>query len=151
SVMGEVTDPDGFAERTFNYGDSTTLIPQKSGLTFSPEQISIPLVNRDTCLYFGPAPVNCVPVADQFVLNPNYPNPFNPQTTLAYRVPELSEIRLCIYDIRGKYVCTLADKRHSAGDYRVNWHAAGQAGGIYIAVLYVNGKIHGTQKMILLK
>jgi hypothetical protein len=151
AVMGELTNSNGFAEKTFNYGESLVLMPQKTGMAFSPEQIVVPLVNKDTSYYFETAPVHVISMPEKYVLYSNYPNPFNPQTTLTYHIPEQAAIRLNVYDIRGKYMCTLADQWHSAGDYKVNWYAGEHAGGIYIAVLYVNEKLQGTQKMILLK
>ena len=90
-----------------------------------------------------------------FTLFPNYPNPFNPSTTLNYRLTTGSQVSLSIYDMSGREISRLVDQYQNAGTYRVNWNSTGQstrlaASGMYIARLTV-GRTSTSQKMILLK
>jgi flagellar hook assembly protein FlgD len=90
-----------------------------------------------------------------FVLSPNQPNPFNPQTTIPYSVSWGTRVRLTIYDASGRLVKVLVDERQSVGKRSVVWNgedATGRsvASGVYFCVLQANNE-RRTQKMVLLK
>ena len=91
----------------------------------------------------------------KFTLSPNYPNPFNPMTTIEYSVAEEADICISVYDLLGDCVCTLVDSRQNPGSYRTMWdgytrsgHAA--ASGIYLIRLESKGIVL-SQKILLLK
>ena len=69
-----------------------------------------------------------------FKLYPNYPNPFNPSTTLRYRLKENGTVRLVIYDMKGEKITELVNKFQHAGYYEVNWDAKafGLSSGVYL-------------------
>jgi len=78
-------------------------------------------------------------------LLPNYPNPFNPTTTIIYDIPgnNNSYVSLIIYNISGQAVKTLVDERQQAGRYSIDWDGTGDFGlpltsGVYICVLTAN-------------
>ncbi len=83
-------------------------------------------------------------------LSQNFPNPFNPATTINYRLPQTGFVTLKIYDILGKEVTTLVNERKTSGRYSVNFDGSGLASGIYIYQLRVNDYV-SSKKMILLK
>jgi len=86
-----------------------------------------------------------------FVLEPNYPNPFNPLTTIAFSIPESGEVSLRIYNASGQLVDVLLSGESCAvGYYTYQWNAAQFASGLYIAVLQ-SGSQMSTQKLMLLK
>ena len=94
-------------------------------------------------------------VPDEFALHNNYPNPFNPVTTMLYDLPEAGYTRLIIYDLMGRQVQTLVDQPMEAGYYRQQWdgrNTMGQmvSGGIYFYQIQTNGFTR-TRKMLLLK
>lgn len=72
------------------------------------------------------------PLAKSFVLNNNYPNPFNPSTTISYALPNTADVELTIFDLNGKKVTTLVNSTQSAGEHRVVWNAKNVASGVYI-------------------
>ena len=73
------------------------------------------------------------PVPTQVALNPNYPNPFNPTTTLSFDLPQEGQVRLSIYDAAGRLVETLIDEVRSSGRHTVTFRATSTlASGIYI-------------------
>ncbi len=74
--------------------------------------------------------------AKTFKLRQNYPNPFNPETIISYQLPKTAEVELEIYNLLGKCVLTLVDKRQSAGDYSVKWRGKDDSGrrGLYLSV-----------------
>ena len=80
----------------------------------------------------------------------NYPNPFNPSTTIKYDLPKESQVQLKIYDIVGREVATLVNGKQKAGNYSVNFNASKLASGVYIYRI-IAGNFVRSHKMILLK
>jgi uncharacterized lipoprotein YddW (UPF0748 family) len=88
--------------------------------------------------------------AEDFDLSHNFPNPFNPSTTIRYRVGERTRVTLSVYDILGKKIATLIDDVQSAGPHAVVFDAARVASGTYFYTLRA-GTRSVTRKMILVK
>ncbi len=93
-------------------------------------------------------PVKEIP--QNFVLHQNYPNPFNPTTTIKYSVPKVSTVSLKIFDILGSEVRELVHEEKAAGEYEINFNAAGLSSGLYFYQL-ISGSIISTKKMLLVK
>jgi|GEM_PF-1271815 len=85
-----------------------------------------------------------------FRLYQNYPNPFNPSTVIRYQIPEVSHVKLTIYNLLGQKVVTLVDEELIPGVYEVIWDANGTASGMYLYRLTV-GDYKQMKKLILLK
>ncbi len=93
-----------------------------------------------------------------FVLYQNYPNPFNPSTTITYTIPTSETlhatsqqlVQLKIYDVLGREIATLVNKKQPPGRYRVNFNAGNLPSGIYYYRLKTNF-FSETKKMLLLK
>jgi len=88
-------------------------------------------------------------------LNQNFPNPFNPTTTISYDLPEQSMIKLTVFDIRGQEVTNLNNGIKQPGKYEVQWNGMDQAGnqvstGVYFCRLET-GYFSQTIKMLYLK
>lgn len=69
------------------------------------------------------------------MLRPNYPNPFNPSTTLVVALPAEMQAKLSVYNLTGARVAVLHDGPLSAGEHRIQWQAGTLASGMYLAVL----------------
>ncbi len=87
---------------------------------------------------------------NNFILYPNYPNPFNPTTTIKYQIPELSFVTLKVYDVLGSEILTLVNEEKPAGSYEINFKATNLSSGIYFYKLQA-GSFVETKKMILMK
>ncbi|HEX6791873.1 MAG TPA: kelch repeat-containing protein [Candidatus Krumholzibacteria bacterium] len=88
-------------------------------------------------------------------LQPNYPNPFNPTTTIEYAVPARGRVQLRVFDVSGAMVRTLVDEVQPAGTRRVTWdgrddRGARVASGVYLLRADAAGESR-QRKMILLK
>ena len=83
-----------------------------------------------------------------FSLSENFPNPFNPTTTIRFEIPVASAIRLSVFDLLGHEVRVLVDSTVSAGSYEATLDAAGLASGIYLYRLRA-GSFEQTRKMVL--
>jgi arabinogalactan endo-1,4-beta-galactosidase len=94
---------------------------------------------------------------DNYSLNNiyNYPNPFNPITTLEYDLPEDAVVNITIYDMMGRVVNTLVNGSQTAGYKSIQWDATNNLGDPVSAGLYIYtiqaGEFRQTKKMILLK
>jgi len=92
---------------------------------------------------------------DQYFLHLNYPNPFNPITTIQYELPQRSDVQVTIYDLLGKKVTTLVNQNQDAGFKSVQWNATNDKGnpvsaGVYLYQIQA-GQFVQTKKMVLLK
>lgn len=89
-------------------------------------------------------------------LERNFPNPFNPGTTIEYTVAEPALVEVLIYDVRGARVRSLVSTRMPSGRHRTEWDgrdAAGRrlASGVYYAAFRIDGRTADTRRMVLLK
>jgi len=80
----------------------------------------------------------------------NYPNPFNPSTSIKYSLPEANFTTLKIFDALGNEVAVLVDELKSAGTYQIEFNATTLSSGIYYYTIQA-GSFNETKKMILMK
>jgi len=85
-----------------------------------------------------------------FVLEQNYPDPFNPTTVIRYQLPVTSHVTLKVYNVLGQEVATLVNEEMKPGSYEVTWDASGVASGIYFYRLQA-GSFAETRKLVLLR
>lgn len=83
-------------------------------------------------------------------LLPNYPNPFNPRTRIAYQAPGRGHASLVVYNALGQEVSRLVDEMVDAGTFGVDWDASALPSGVYLAVLQA-AETRSVLKMLLLK
>lgn len=89
-------------------------------------------------------------IPESVKLNPNYPNPFNPTTTIPYEIAEDAEVKLTVWNMIGQKVATLVDGMVEAGAHQETWNANNMPSGIYIARFEVGNEVF-TRKMTLIK
>jgi CubicO group peptidase (beta-lactamase class C family) len=98
---------------------------------------------------------NDVQSPSSFKLYSNYPNPFNPVTTLRYDLPEDGLVNITIYDMMGRVVKTLVNSSQIAGYKSIQWNATNDRNELVSAGLYLYtiqaGEFRQTRKMVLLK
>ncbi len=87
---------------------------------------------------------------EAFALYGAFPNPFNPQTTISYALPQASAVKLTVCDLSGRTVSVLTEGWQTAGVHEVTFEAAKLASGMYLIRLQ-SGSQEAIQKMILLK
>ena len=100
----------------------------------------------------GKIPTNPV----KFNLLGNYPNPFNPRTTIAFDLPEESHVTLTIYDVMGREIVRLLDENQPAGFRQVIWDGKDKSGqtvssGNYLYTLKTPAGFSETKKMALMR
>ena len=97
----------------------------------------------------GPTSVQNIPthsLSEQVIVKSIYPNPFNNSTTIKFSTPHLKKLSIKIYNILGKEVRTLLNKKQGAGEYHVTWDGKDDnnhlvVSGIYFCQFKVNGKV----------
>jgi len=87
---------------------------------------------------------------EKFVLHPNYPNPFNPSTTIQFAIPKSSKVTLKIIDMLGREVATLVDEKLLPGEHKVIFDSKELPSGVYFYRLQAE-EFTATKKLLLLK
>ena len=98
---------------------------------------------------------NLRPLPDQYDLNQNAPNPFNPATLIGYQLPEAGLVRLAIYNLLGQEVRVLVNETKGAGSFTATWDGADALGrrvasGVYLYRIHA-GEFSASRRMLLLK
>lgn len=89
-------------------------------------------------------------IPEGFSLFQNYPNPFNPSTMISYQVSALSDVTLKVFDVLGREIAELVNRKQEAGNYSVRFDAKNVSGGMYFYRLQ-SGNFAETKKMIFAK
>ena len=92
--------------------------------------------------------------ADEYALEQNVPNPFNPSTVIGYRIPEAGPVRLAIYNLLGQEVRVLVDRHMEAGSLSATWDGKDETGrqvssGIYLYRIQAGGFLASKRMMFL--
>jgi flagellar hook assembly protein FlgD len=101
-------------------------------------------------------------VPTTFAISQNFPNPFNPSTTIRFQIPERASVLLKVYDMLGREVATLVNEEKNPGFFTVSWNGRNQYGqpvasGVYfyrmVAAKSSNqaNSFSGIRRMLLLK
>jgi hypothetical protein len=89
-------------------------------------------------------------IPSEYILYPNFPNPFNPSTQMAYALPKTGKVSLKVFNLLGEEVATLVQGMQSAGTHTALFDGSGLPSGIYLCRLESEDFIQ-TKKMVLLK
>jgi uncharacterized lipoprotein YddW (UPF0748 family) len=89
-------------------------------------------------------------IPTEYKLQQNFPNPFNPTTTISFSLPKAGYVNLSVYNILGQEVANLIDEDLSAGNHRITFDASQLTSGIYVYSLKSQGKVL-SKKMVLIK
>jgi len=125
--------------RLMMFGQTWNIDPDTAQVLFMTKWGNVTGVEQDP--YFVPS---------SFSLSQNYPNLFNPTTTINYELSATADVTLTVYDVLGEEVATLVDEEKPAGMYSVAFNAANLPSGTYFYQLRA-GNFVETKKMILLK
>jgi len=143
STVPEFTDDAVFQTEVYTY----TVTATDFGLNESDRAVPLSLS--------ATAVEEVVELPTEFALKPNYPNPFNPETTIEFALPKTSKVTLTIYNLTGQLIQELVKAEYSAGYQRVIWNGRDFNGnsvgsGVYIYTLKADN-FSQTRKMILMR
>jgi hypothetical protein len=142
-------------------------------LTISVENISVELMDQfgreikslkpGTELTINDITINRLMIAasrliipDEYSLEQNFPNPFNPTTMIKFSLAETSDVKMIIYNSMGQIIEQIVDRSLAPGPHSIEWNGIGMASGVYFINLKVQSIVSdksfiGTIKIILLK
>ncbi len=141
SIQMALLDTDSGRKYDLSNKNEITIIPDN-------EKTSMLLVIGDT-RYINEQQEELLP--QKISVNPNYPNPFNPSTTLRFSLPEQAEVHVQVYNILGQQVSTLINNEtRQAGVHTITFDGSRRASGLYFAVFEI-GDQRFVQKMTLIK
>jgi hypothetical protein len=165
-VQRSVSATDGFVDLPNNFvrGNGTTLTPQNyewidTDVSGGPYFYRLKQVDLDGSIAFygpikGAASIETgsenVGGPLSFALDQNWPNPFNPATTISFQVPSAASVSLKVYDLVGREVATLVHEAKPAGMYTVRFDGTGLASGTYIYRMEA-GNFVATKKLVLIR
>jgi FG-GAP-like repeat/Secretion system C-terminal sorting domain len=86
-----------------------------------------------------------------YALEPVFPNPFNPTTTISIRLPDTSDLSVIVYNVAGQQVAELANGPFNAGVHTLTFDATGLSSGIYFVHANVPGEMNEMRKIVLMK
>lgn len=142
---------DSFADITLTWPDATYLGARCTGMTikFGADVIDmfaqtsytvvdageIPLntatIIKTGCVIFDDVKLEKSTVPAGYKLNQNFPNPFNPSTTITFDVLKSSNIEVAVYNVLGQKVASLVSRDLNPGSYSTNWNAGSYSSGVY--------------------
>jgi hypothetical protein len=165
-VQRSLSATDGFVDLSGNFirGNGTTLAPQNyewidRNVSGGPYYYRLKQVDLDgSVAFYGPikgavgveSGIENAGGPSSFALDQNWPNPFNPATTISFQVPSSSGVSLKVYDLVGREVATLVDEVKPAGMYTVRFDGTGLASGTYVYRMEA-GSFVATKKLVLVK
>ena len=89
-------------------------------------------------------------IPKKMTLQPNYPNPFNPSTTISYEISREGNVHLGIYNLNGQLIETLVNGHKASGNHSMMWNGDGMSSGLYFYKLSFEGEVL-TKKMLYMK
>ncbi|MDP2174102.1 MAG: carboxypeptidase regulatory-like domain-containing protein [Candidatus Cloacimonadaceae bacterium] len=166
-IVGATVTASGFTATTNNAGAYTIVIPigthnvtaSATGFVSHTIENVVVTANQTTTVNFiliaGSSNEDDIVPVTATALNGNFPNPFNPETTISYAVKDPSAVSIGIYNVKGQLVRTLVNREHNSGRYSVVFNGKDDAGkniasGIYFYRMTA-GSFVSTQKMILMQ
>jgi len=125
-------------------------------MSFADTTLGWAVTSNGEILCYDPVTLTGVPgvreIPASFVLEQNWPNPFNPRTTIGIRQQAVGSrwMKLAVYDLLGREVAVLVDEEKQPGAYTVTWDASGISSGVYICRMTAEGFVD-SRKMLLLR
>jgi hypothetical protein len=129
---------------TFSAGEAVTG-------TFGNSEISFSAPNSVTSTIVPTSAETFPELPSAIRLYQNFPNPFNPSTTIVFDLSRQSTIKVLVYSLIGNRVAEFDMGTKPAGQHQLNINASTWASGIYLYTLNVDGAFHSSRKLMLIK
>jgi len=122
-----------------------------NGTTYSYSLVAVDMNGGRSTLRIAEAtPAESAGIPREYSLNQNFPNPFNPSTTISFDVPNAGHVKLAVYDLNGREVATLVNRNLDANSYTVSFDASALTSGTYFYRIEA-ASFTAVRKMLFLK
>ncbi len=156
------TDGSGFAKTKWTLGMVAGVQQVEANAAFNNKSLrNAPFVFKATASIPSAVEEETAAIPQQFALHQNFPNPFNPETTIQFDLPEAGQVEMNVYDMNGRHVRQLLSAPLPARSHRLIWNGQDDNGrpvdsGIYFLVLRAHtggasGALVATRKVVLMK
>ena len=144
-----------FSEIKFIDGDGTTTQPKSykfvdKNLNQGKYTYRLKQIDFDGSVHYSKEVNADISIPKEYSLSQNFPNPFNPSTTIKYSIIKNDFVTIKLYDVLGREIETLVNENQKAGIYSINFNASNLPSGVYIYRI-IAGKFNQSKKMLLLK
>lgn len=148
-------DGKNFSKLGFVAGAGSTNLAQGYGFTDDRVEVGtyfyrLKQIDRNGAFTYSDIREVEVSAPQRYELTQNFPNPFNPQTDIVFRVKEEGVVTLKVFDLLGREVRTLVDEKKGAGVHRITFDAHTLPSGVYLYSISM-GSFHEVKKMLLVK
>ncbi|HNS72908.1 MAG TPA: T9SS type A sorting domain-containing protein [bacterium] len=148
-------DGKNFSKLGFVAGAGSTNLAQGYGFTDDRVEVGtyfyrLKQIDRNGAFTYSDVREVEVSAPQRYELTQNFPNPFNPQTDIVFRVKEEGVVTLKVFDLLGREVRTLVDEKKGAGVHRITFDAHTLPSGVYLYSISM-GSFHEVKKMLLVK
>ncbi|HOT96098.1 MAG TPA: T9SS type A sorting domain-containing protein [bacterium] len=148
-------DGKSFTRLGFVAGAGSTNLAQSYGFTDSKVEVGtyfyrLRQIDRNGAFTYSDVREVEVTAPQRYELTQNFPNPFNPQTEIVFRVKQEGMVTLKVFDLLGREVRTLVNEKKTAGVHRVTFDAHALPSGVYVYSITM-GSFHDVKKMLLVK
>ncbi|MBN2355079.1 T9SS type A sorting domain-containing protein [candidate division KSB1 bacterium] len=137
--------------------DGSGFSTEEQGYSFLDKEVAVAKyyyrlkqIDRDGSFSYSDVQEITVAAPDRYELSQNFPNPFNPKTDIIFRVRQDGLVALKVYDILGREVKTLVNKKMNAGTHRISFDGRDLPSGMYLYAITAGG-FHDVKKMVLIK
>jgi hypothetical protein len=89
-------------------------------------------------------------IPNKYTLSQNYPNPFNPKSNIKFQIVKSGDVKLLVFDVRGREIATLVNEKLAPGTYETKWDGTNYPSGVYFYKL-ITADFSETRKMVLIK
>lgn len=131
--------------------DDRILTNYTAMLALEPDDEHIPYLDDDEEGYLGIDEENMLDSLNYDLNLENYPNPFNPTTTISYKLNTDAHVNLSVFNTTGELVAVLSNENKDAGKHAIVFNGSSLASGIYFSTLSVNSKVACRKRMVLIK
>ncbi len=148
TMVGEVAGAGTTADRhDYSWTDREAV----NGTTYTYSLVTVDASgNRETVGTVEATPSATSAVVSEYALHQNFPNPFNPETSIMFDLVEAGNVKLSVINVLGQSVATVVNGRMEAGRHTVNFRAGELPSGVYLYTIEVNGFM-AQKKMVLMK
>lgn len=122
-------------------------VTKLKGLASFTRSVFYQFIEGNETYYTVPSPI----IPTKYALYQNFPNPFNPVTTIKYEMKKLWHVKIQVYDMKGELISTLVNEDKPQGSYEIKFDASNLPSGIYFVKMVSGGGFEDSKKMVVIK